>query len=93
MPTAKKSDEAATSAAPVPAETTEVTYDGIRAIDTTYDEDGNAVSASPRLATFAEQVAALAPQVLAQAVGIVPGAADGTVSTDGGVITIALRPL
>lgn len=88
MPTAKKDAEVE---AP-PEVVTEVNLDGLRAVDTSTDEDGNTRSV-PRDATFAEQVAQLAPLVLAQAVGIVPGARDGSVTTDGGVITIALQPL
>lgn len=88
MPTVKKDAEAE---AP-PEVVTEVNHDGLRAVDSTTDADGNVLSV-PRLATFAEQVAQLAPLVLAQAVGIIPGAAEGSVATDGAVITITLSPL
>lgn len=64
-----------------------VTFDGLRASDTY--EDGTVVQ---RGATFAEQVAQHAPQILQQAIGIVPWAVSGAVETNGGVVTLTLRP-
>lgn len=91
MPTAKKKPEAEVE--PVaPPDTTEVSFDGLRAVDTSYDVDGTPIATTPRDATFAEQVAQHAPQILEQAIGIVPWAKSGSIETDGGVITVTLRP-
>jgi hypothetical protein len=77
--------------APEPVTTTEFTFDGVRAIDTITDADGN-VSTVAREATFEEQIGVLASQVLDQAVGIVHLADSGTVETKGNTITITLAP-
>lgn len=91
--TAKKTDAPEPEAAPeAPADTVQVTNDGLRASVTSYGLDGAPVSASTRDATLAEQVAYFAPQVLQQALGIIPGAATGSVTTDGGVVTLSLLP-
>lgn len=83
--TAKKKDEARDE----PVVTTEVTLDGLRAIDTSTAVDGTTWS-TPRDATFAEQVERLAPEVLDQAIRMVHWAESGSVETDGGTITIRL---
>lgn len=88
----EKADKAEAETPALPPVTTEITFDALRAIDTSYDADGNPTGTSVRDSTFAEQVAFLAPQVLEQAVGIVPHAKSGSVETDGGVITVTLRP-
>lgn len=85
--TKAKTAEPEVEEAPAPVVETRVSFDGLRAVDTI---DG--IQQESRDATFAEQVAELAPQVLEQAVGIVHGADGGTVSTDGAVITITLNP-
>lgn len=82
---AKKDEDAQVEETPEPVVTTSFTFDGLRAVDTV---DG--VQQDAREATFAEQVAALAPQVRDQAVGIIHGAVSGSVETIGNVITITL---
>jgi hypothetical protein len=71
---------------PEPVVTTVVGFDGLRAVDTVDAEVQDA-----RDATFAEQVAQLAPQILEQAVGIVHNAAGGSVETKENVVTITLE--
>jgi hypothetical protein len=68
----------------------EFTKDGLRAIETATDADGTITSVA-RDATFDEQVAVLAPQILEQAIGIVHNAIGGTVKTSGDTITIKLE--
>lgn len=82
-PAKKETDDAPVEDASVV--TTIVGFDGLRAVDTI---DG--VQQDAREATFAEQVAALAPLILEQAVGIVHNAGGGSVECDGGVVTITL---
>lgn len=75
-----------------PPDTTEITFDGLRAVDTSYDADGNPTGTSVRDTTFAEQVAHVAPQILEQAIGLVPHAKAGAFELDGAVLTLTLRP-
>lgn len=95
MPTSKKTADAdpKAEAAPAPEPTppvVSVTFDGLRATESVTSDDGS-VSVVNRDATFAEQVAQLAPLVLEQATGIIPWATSGSFTTDGGVITLTLR--
>lgn len=85
MTTATKKKDADVEEAPEPVVTTEVTWDGQRAIDTT---DGVVGEARP--ATLAEQVALHAPEILASVVKTIPSAAGGSVGVDGSAITINL---
>lgn len=86
---AKKKDTDAKDEAPVeapePVLTTEVTFDGTRAIDSL---DG--VAQEPREASFAEQVAKLAPEILSSVVRTVPWATAGDVAVDESTLTITL---
>lgn len=93
MPTAKKTADADPKAEAIPEPTppvVSVTFDGLRATESVTGDDGR-VTIVNRDATFAEQVAQLAPLVLEQATGIIPWATSGSFTTDGGVITLTLR--
>lgn len=71
--------------APDPVVETQVTFDGIRAVDTI---DG--VTQEPREATFAEQIAMHAPDLLSQVVKTVPWAVSGDVDVSEHTLTITL---
>jgi hypothetical protein len=87
MPTAKSAPVKAGKAPDV-----EFTHDGLRAIETTTSADGATISVA-RDATFDEQIAVLAPQILEQAIGIVHHAAGGEVTVKGNVLTIKLEAI